>query len=267
MGRRQGILMAAEQESNQKVNPATKGSQVGKTTPSGGYTKENQTQWMNGENAVATILGSVNKGGMRGVGLLAVTLAEAKLKVDTYKLARDYYNTNKKDYDFFKSTHQAPIQASAQDAMSNTTNPPYVADFYASAPAGMAASAQIDKSWWETMRRTGRYARGLRQKITYEMALIRAHAIVGGWNTGRRYELTFADEHNNRRFDRKVEIANIGLGVGNIVAQGLASSVSKLAAAQDNLGDIAATIGNGLAAQTGYNKARQNVSEAYGDGE
>lgn len=205
----------------------------------------------------------IDKGGMRGIGLIAVMIAEAVLKKQTTDISEDYYKLNKKDYDFFKSTHQPGIAASVAEAMSPVQNPIYATDFYASAPAGMAKSAVLDKQWFEVRRRVQRYAVGLARRVDYDFAVRRLHGIAGGWNVGRRYEIVYADQHNNRRIDRKLEAANIGIGIGNIVRQGLSSSVSNLASAYDNLGDTVSTIGNGLAKNTGYKAGREQTGLRY----
>ena len=230
-----------------------------------GYTSRGMDKKLDGEIAQATLMASSNKGGMRGIGLIAVLIAEIALKNKATNIAKDYYKLNKKDFDFFKATHQPGIAATVAEAMSPVDNPVYVADFYASAPAGMAKASILDKQWFETRRRTHRYAIGLQRRVDYDFAIQRLHGIVGGWNVGRRYELAYADEHNNRRFDRKLEAGNIGIGIGNIVRQGLASSSAGLASAYDNLGDTVSTIGNGLAANSGYKAGRADTGKRYAD--
>jgi hypothetical protein len=233
------------------------------TIPKTGYVGRGQDQPGSGSDALTIANQSLNKGGMRGIGLLAIVLAEAALKKESVDLAEDYYRINKKDYEFFVSVHQPAIQQTVTEAMSPVDNPIYQHDYYASAPAGMAKSAILDKQWFETRRRVSRYSIGLQRRIDYDFAIRRLHGIVGGWNIGRRYEMAYADEHNNRRFDRKIEASNIGIGVGNIVRQGLASSTAGLASAYDNLGDTISTIGNGLAANSGYKAGRADTSARY----
>lgn len=233
------------------------------TSAKNGYTGKGQTQQFAGEEAQATLLTSIDKGGMRGAGLIAVAIAEASLKKQAVDLAYDYYDINKKDYDFFRETHQGPISQTVDEAMSEVTNPTYIPDPVASIPAGISKLAVGEKQWFEVRRRAHRYATGLMQRIDYEFAMMRTHGVVAGWNVGTRYEIQYAQEHNNRRFDRKIAVSNIGIGVGNIVRAGLASSVSGLASARDNLGDMISTIGNGLAANTGYRAGRQDTNERF----
>jgi hypothetical protein len=236
---------------------------VGNSTSKNGYTGRNHTQQFAGEDAQATLLSSVDKGGMRGAALMLVTIAEVSLKNQATSLAKSYYKTNKQDYDFFKSVHESPIVQTVTEAMSDTYNPKYSPDLYSALPGGIAKSAILDKQWFETRRRTHRYAIGLGRRIDFDFAMARLHAVIGGWNIARRYEFTYADEHNNRRFDRKVEVANIGIGVGNIVREGLASSVSNLSSAYDNLGNTVASIGNGLAAYSGYGAGREDTKKRF----
>jgi hypothetical protein len=230
-----------------------------------GYTGAAQTQMFADGPGLATMAQPGDKGGMRAAGLGIALLAEYEIKRDTIKLARNYYKINKKDYEFFTSTHQGPMAATAGEAMSDPSNPPYTYDLYASVAQGMAKSAILDKQWFETRRRVHRYATGLQRKIDQDFALQRTHALVAGWNIGRRYEINWADLHNERRMNRKFAAANMGLGIGNIVDRGLAASVKRLSAAKDNLGDTISTIGNGLAARSGYLAARESTEQRYNE--
>lgn len=226
------------------------------------YSGDGQTQLAATESTgIATA--SVDKGGMRGVGLLAVVLAEASMKKEAIDVAKDYYKTNKKDYDFFLTTHQQPIAESVMEAMSPVINPSYDPDYYASVPAGMAQARILEKQWFEARRRAPRYAVGLQAKIDMEMAILRKHAIIAGWNLAYLYETAYAEELNNRRYNKMAEVANIGIGVANVVNQGLAQGSARLAASYDHIGDTVATIGNGLAAQTGYLQGRNSAGTRY----
>lgn len=208
-------------------------------------------------------LTSTDKGGMRGLGLLAIVIAEIALKKKATDIAEDYYKLNKKDYDFFLATHQTPIAASVSEAMSPTLNPLYTVDAYASVPAGIAKSAILDKQWFEARRRVSKYAVGLQARIDYDFAVARTHGVVAGWNLGRRYEIDWTDAHNNRRFDKMAEVANIGIGVGNTARAGLASATAKVSGALDALGDTVASIGNGWAQGGGYKEGRRYASGKY----
>lgn len=243
---------------------AGQNSQVGPNrVPQTGYSSVGQHQMFNSSDSLATLSMPGPKGGMRGFSLVAALSAEYKTRKDVLDIARNYYRQNKKDYDFFTGTHQPAIQQTVSEVMSETTNPKYELDLYASIGQGMAKSAILDKQWFEARRRCHRYAVGLQQKIDYDFAVKRMHAVIAGWNLGRRYEITYADAHNDRRMDRKFAAANIGIGIGNIVRESLSASVQALSSAKDNLGDSIATIGNGLFARSGYQAGRETTQQRY----
>lgn len=230
------------------------------------YTGSGQFQLGNDSQSQAIAANGMDKGGLRGVAMLFVMLAEFKARKKSIELAEDYYKLNKRDFDFFKATHQPGMAASATEAMSITTNPNYVPDYQASAAAGVAKAGIADRQWFETRRRAHRYARGRQRKVDFDFAMLRLHAVIAGWNVARRYEYTYAQTHNNRAFDRKLGVANVGIGVGNIVRQGLAASVGKLASAYDVIGDTVSSIGNGLAAYSGYRASRESTRERFKNG-
>lgn len=219
---------------------------------------------MAGPDSAAIANSGMTAGGMRGLGLIAFLLAQITLKLDTVDLAKDYYNTNKKDFDFFKATHQPGAAASVSEAMNPTLNPKYTVDTFASSPAGMAKSKVVDKAWFAARRRSHRYAVGAQRRIDYEFALLRTAAIASGWNVGRRYEQAWADAHNERAFNRKLAMANIGVGVGSIVRQGLATAVGELTNAQNEISNTVASIGNGYFEKAGYMDARRDTRKRYG---
>ena len=215
---------------------------------------------------VDTVLMSANndKGGMRGIGLLAMVVAEIALKMKAIKLAEDYYKTNKQDFDFFVNNHEGPMRDSAIEAF-GPLNPYYNYDLYASVPAGIAKAGIIDRQWFEARRRIPKYNTGQNARLDYDMAVARVAAVAAGWNLAVRYEFNWADEHNNRAMDRKVAVANMGIGVGNIVQQGLSTAVSNLSTAYDKIGDTVASIGNGYSSMRGYNAGRSDAKTRFNE--
>jgi hypothetical protein len=235
-------------------------ARVSTTTASTNFNTSNNMGASGTEVLLATA--SNDKGGMRGVGLLAMVIAEIALKKKAIDLAEDYYKTNKKDFDFFVNNHEGPMQDTAEEAF-GPRNPKYNYDLYASVPAGIAKAGIIDRQWFEARRRIPKYNTGQNARLDYDMAVARAAAVAAGWNLATRYEFNWADEHNNRRMDRIVAVANMGIGVGNIVQQGLSAAVSNLSTAYDKIGDTVASIGNGYASSRGYVAGRANAKEKY----
>lgn len=218
---------------------------------------------INGPDATAMANMPSTGGGMRGVGIVALILAQVYLKLETVKMAKGYYKLNKKDFDKFKETHQPGAIASVAEAMNPTANPKYVTDTYASSPAGISKSKVIDLNWFGTRRRVHRYAVGAQRRIDYDFAIARTGAVVTGWNMGRRYEQAWADAHNERQFNRKLSMANLGIAVGNIVKTGLATAVGEVSDAQSGLSSTIASIGNGYARKTGYEQGRRDTHSRY----
>ena len=229
-----------------------------------GYSGVGQTQMIAGEDAVSTLSNSIDKGGMRGLGLIVMAIAEFELKQKVIDLGQNYYNINQQDYAFFANRHQPQMAQSAAEAFSQSLNPTYPYDFYASLPGGIASTAVNERQWYEARRRMPKYNIGQQRRLDYDMSIMRLHAVASGWNAGTRYELTWTDQHNIRAYDRKLAVANIGLGIASIVREGLASAVGEVSQAYDTLGDTIASIGNGYSEQGGINAGRQQARQMYG---
>lgn len=223
-------------------------------------TQRNKRNTLGADNAegISAINESPSLGGMRGIGLAAMLTAQVILKFKTLDLMRDYYNTNLQDFNFFVATYEPAEAASAAEVMSPTQNPAYTQDIYASTAAGMAASKNVDQQWFAVRRRMHRYAVGAQDRVDYEYAQLRGAAIASGWNMGRRYEQAWTDAHNERRINRQIAVANIGIEAGNIIRAGLATAVSGLGQAYDTTADSLSAIGNGY-----YEAKGGDAGEAY----
>lgn len=241
--------------------PAGISTSVAKAAPNA-VTSTGQNQMGGTGEDVFAASQSINKGGMRGIGLVAAIIAEIVLKEKVISLAKSYYRTNKKDYDFYSTSHKGPLQESVNEAF-GPDNPTYTPDLYAFAPAGMAKSSIIDRQWFEARRRIPKYNIGQQRRLDYDMAIARTHAVVAGWNVATRYAINWADERNNRAFKRKVEMANVGINTGNTIRDGMARAVDKLSSAYDGLGDTIASIGNGYAAKTGFQNGRDYAKQQF----
>lgn len=240
---------------DQTVGSLGTGSRVD-STGTNATSAVNQNQPGGNANDMFAIAQSTQKGGMRGVGLIASIIADIVLKEKALGIAKDYYKTNKKDYDFYFTRHSGPAAASVTEAF-GPSNPTYIADKYVSAASGIAKSSIIDKQWYEARRRMPKYNIGQAARLDYDMAVARTAGVVAGWNLADKYELNWADERNERAFKRKVEITNVGLGIANAVRDGMARATANLSSAYDNMGDTLASIGNGYAAKSGYDDGRQ----------
>lgn len=246
-----------------KNTPATSGGGAHPQQLASVYTSAN----MGAQNQPVNFgFGDASAGGMRGIGLAVFLIAQIALKLKSVDLTEDYFRTNRRDFDFFTSTHQGPMAASVQEVMSPQRNPTYRPDLYASAPAGIAKSKVIDKQWFETRRRTHRYAIGAQQRLDYEFAIQRTAAVATGWNLGRRYEMAWSDAHNERAFNRKIAMANVGISAGNTIKEGLATAVANVNNAYSSLSSSISSIGNGYFAREGYQDGRSSVQQRFNTG-
>lgn len=204
---------------------------------------------------------SVDKGGMRGIGLVAAILAEMVLKNKALNLARSYYNTNKTDFDFFLASHKPQIGNTAAAAFSDVENPETTPDYLFLLQAGQAKAKIIDRQWYEARRRIPRYNVGQMQKIDFDMTLARTFAAMAGGSVMSNFEERYVEAKNDRWFNRRLAVANIGINVGNLIRQGQDRATRNLASAYDQAGDTVAAIGNGYFRKTGYSDGRAYVQE------
>jgi hypothetical protein len=227
------------------------------------YTGGNQTQWGADSHAVAEMSGGKSAGGMRGLGLIAFILGQVYLNNKSLDLSKDYYNTNAQDFHFFQNTHQAPMAATAAEAFSPTGNPTYTQDLYVFVPAAAARVAEMDRQWLIGRKSLSRYATGAGSRLDYEYAKHRVQQMAANWYMGYRSELTYAQDHNERAFNRQVMVVNIGIGAGNEVARGLASAASGLNSAYTQLGNQFGSIASGLSGSIGQKQGQADVQSTY----
>lgn len=234
-------------------------AQTGVGTYSGG----SQNQWGSDAGAVGNISSSKTAGGMRGLGLIALVLGQLYIDNKIIDLASDYYKVNLQDFQFFQSTHQAPMAATAAEAFNPALNPAYVQDKYVAIPASAARVAELDRRWLASRKSLSRYATGAAQRLDYEYAKQRTAQMAASWFLGWHSELAYAQEHNERQFNRKVTVVNIGIGVGNEVARGLASAAGSMNNALTGAGNQLGSIASGLSQDIGQRKGAADTRQMY----
>ncbi len=227
------------------------------------YTGGNQTQYAATAQDGAALSGGKSAGGMRGIGLIAFVLGQIFLNNKANDLAKDYYNVNKQDFDFFTAVHQQPMAESAAEAFNPVDNPAYVQDLYAATPAAAARVAETDRQWLIARKSLSRYATGAGQRVDYEYAKNRVALFAANWYLGYRSELTYAQDHNERQFNRQVMVVNIGIGAGNEVAKGLASAESGLSKAYTSLGNQFGSAASGLSGSIGQQQGKADTKADY----
>ena len=227
------------------------------------FTLSEQRQYGATSSEVSEMSTGTSAGGMRGVGLIVSILGQMALQKKNLSLAKDYYNTNKRDYDFFNATHRGPMAQSVQEAFSPTANPEYLHDKYVSVPAAAARVADIDRKWLTSRRSLSRYAVGAGKRVDYEYAKQRASLMAANWYLGWRNELTYAQERNERRFNRKVNVVNVGIGAGNAVASGLASASANVMNANAGLANQFGSIAQGIIGKNAEDRGRADARSIF----
>lgn len=222
-----------------------------------------QNHWGSDDQAVSNMSGGKSAGGMRGLGLIAFVLGQIYLNNKAMSLAKAYYNTNKQDFDFVVNTHQGPMAASAAEAFNVDENPSYVQDKYVAIPASAARVADMDRQWLSARKSLSRYAVGAGQVLDYEYARRRTQIMASSWFLGWRSELDYAQQRNERQFNRKVTVVNIGIGAGNEVARGLASAAGGLNSALTSAGNQLGSIASGLSQNIGHRQGQADTQQTY----
>lgn len=191
------------------------------------------------------------------IARLAVAAAQAYIINEQISLARDYYNTNKQDYDFWRVTYRDRMQGMRTEIYNESRRlfDRFLTPFCYK-QSGASMSREVDKRWQDTMRRTNRYATGHHIAATQDFALVRHNAAVSGYNTGAELARHKVDTYDDRRHMRRLAILNIGLAAGNTAKTGLSASVGTVINAQNQLGSAVGAFGNGLSRLSGYTAGR-----------
>ena len=200
----------------------------------------------------------INVTGMRNVlAQVAVAAVQASVIHDQVSLARDYFNTNKQDYDFWRVTYRDRMQDMRAEIYNESRQlfDRFLTPFCYK-QSGASMSREVDRRWQDTMRRTNRYATGHHIAATQDFALMRHNAAVSGYNTGAELARHKVDTYDDRRHMRRLAILNIGLAAGNTAKTGLSASVGTVVNAQNQLGSAVGAFGNGLSRLSGYTAGR-----------
>jgi len=220
-----------------------------------------------GSNNIGNLLNNYGFGGLSSFGMIAIEVAQYALLVQDLNTAQNYYDTNKKDFDFFASTYEGRMVTSLNEAM---TRPIYEAgvflpqygtlDYLAVLGRGLSMAARrVDYQWYLTRRRQSKYNVGKGKWIDYKFTMEKIQQGFQGWNIGFRYEDHRKDAYDEQRHANRVNILNLGIGVGNMARNGLATSVRALSEARTQAAGQLGAFSNDLGYSSGkktYDKNR-----------
>jgi len=241
------------------------------------YSGGGQTASPVGSATLSPSLATLAMGGTRIFAIYAAYQQVQALK-QNLTIAKNYYNVNKQDFDFWNTTYNPKMLTALNEGMTRpfytngTFTPQYGAlDYLASTGRGQSrAPLKMDKEWLQTRRRVGRYNVGQGHRVDLKYALARFNAELEGWNIGYRYEDNRKMQYDEQRHAHQAEILNLGIGAGNAARAGLATAVAGLSEAKAQKGGMAGALSNGLSTFAGYQQQTQgfrkdrSVEQQYG---
>ncbi len=218
-----------------------------------------------GSGNLGNLLNNYGFGGISGFGMIFVQAAQYALLVQDLNTAQNYFDTNKKDFQFFTSTYEGRMAASLSEAMSRplyesgTFLPQYgKLDYLAVLGRGLSMGARkVDRDWYLTRRRMGRYNIGMGKWIDYKFTIEKIQQGLQGWNIGFRYEDNRKEAYDEQRHAHRINILNLGIGVGNMARNGLATSVRALSEARQQTAGQFGAFANDIGSGAGYSSTKK----------
>jgi hypothetical protein len=206
-----------------------------------------------------------------GTRLYAFLLAVEQLNQlqSNLNLATNYYNLNHQDFTFWVSTYQSRMGSALSEGMARpfyaagTFLPQYgQLDYLASFGRGQSrAQLKMDKEWFGTRRRVGRYNTGQAHRVDLKFALARLNGELEGWNLGYRYEDNRKMQYDEQRHAHQAEILNLGIGAGNAARQGLATAVRGLSEAKTQKAGQYGALSNGLSTFSSFEASMRDTRQ------
>lgn len=238
------------------------------------YSGQSQNEYAIGGGAISQYISNFDFGGLRGVGYVAGIVAQVALEIQNLNLAQNYYNINKKDFDFFQSTYEPTLQSALTEAIarplyeSGIFSPQYgTLDYLSNTARGVPQAARkLDRQWYAVRRRLQKYHVGLGRWVDYKFTVAKFNAALEGWNLGFRYEDTRKQTYDEQRHAHRLQILNLGIGVGNAARSGLATSVGTLSEARSIGASAGGAFANGAARSMAYEKSAKALNSATSQG-
>jgi hypothetical protein len=171
-------------------------------------------------------------------------------------ISKDYYNLYKREKDFYYDTFQDKAETPLVNeilgiAVYNRDYAGRVAALYNSETGPFGGSSTDIQGWWE--RHCAMYG-ALPDDRIKELDVDMARLQSDWTNHIFRFEETWADLRNDSRWQKRLMAHNIGIKQGTSVTSALDGSMNQYQEHVQDLGNMLATYGNGIAAYAGYKK-------------
>lgn len=221
-------------------------------------------------SSMASLSRSLDAGGSRALAVVPSAIAQAVILAANLNTAQNYFNVNKKDFDFFALTYEGSMAGALTEAIqrplyeSGIFSPQYgTLDYLASTGRGASIGARkLDKQWYATRRRVAKYHTGLGRWVDYKFSMGKVNETLNGWNLGFRYEDHRKEVYDEQRHAHRTNILNIGIGVGNSARRGLATAVGQLSEARSQLSSQFGSISTGAAFSKGVDDSRSRLASS-----
>ncbi len=232
------------------------------------YSGGGQTQSPAGSGALDPSVMNLAMGGTRIFAIYSCYQQLQALK-QNLTIATNYYNINKKDFDFWNTTYNPKMLTALTEGMTRpyytetTFTPQYGAlDYLASVGRGQSRAAlKFDREWLNARRRAGKYNVGQQHRIDLKYSLARFNAELEGYNIGFRFEDNRKMMYDEQRHAHQAEILNLGIGAGNAARAGLATAVKGLSEAKAQKAGQVGALSNGLSSFAGYQDATKGMRD------
>jgi hypothetical protein len=184
---------------------------------------------------------------------LSVAYLQHNFQKKQLDLAKDYYNINVIDSNFYENYYQ-PRFKQFRDTAFNT---PYYSTNYITPRSGSIARVkEYDEKWLIARKNMPRYAVGLGKEIDYTFFDLRRKALAAAYVAGTRMEDARKDWKDEQIHSHRVQALNLGIAVGNVAKQGLAQSTGVLEQAYDEMSSRIGGLASGLGRFLGYNRGK-----------
>lgn len=185
------------------------------------------------------------------IAAIYATYKQYKLLDDQMELARDYYNLALRDSNHYHD-HYVPkeLMMLSEACSLRRYNPDYVGT---QGRMAYATNKQIGLAWNQAKRTADKYNTGQSKDMDVRMAIARAQLATAAITSGYRFEENKKIEMDAIRWERMLNMANIGIKVGAQANAALAAAFSATQQASNNLASFFGTQANAFGSALGYN--------------
>lgn len=163
-----------------------------------------------------------------------------------------YFAQSERDYQFWEGHYAPQIKSIVEEYFGADGAPGAGEQKYRvnydnrRGPSSMKARRQADEAWLVRFNQTQARAVGQMRWEATDAAELAFIGSVGLDDFAIRFELAYRDAWDNRRWNHRVQLVNIGIEAGNNAAQGMSSAVAETGAAAQGIVGSKIAMGAGI---------------------